>query len=161
MSEEGTQRIWKHPLNPGRHGYMYALLNSFVIVLLLSTSTVCKEDKEDVKQDADQDAEQDAKAEEKDSSSEGGLSGLPEKPTRDEVMAALRKVQPAVSECCQGDGGVAMADIVVSNNGRVQSVAVTGVPEDIASCVATAVNVAVFPKFSSPKFTVSFPFRLC
>jgi predicted Zn finger-like uncharacterized protein len=87
-------------------------------------------------------------------------SGLPEKPTREEVMTALRAVQPAVSACGQGQGGVAMAAIVVGSSGRVQSVQVTQVPGPVASCVSRAVRGARFPKFSSPKFSVSFPFRL-
>jgi predicted Zn finger-like uncharacterized protein len=87
-------------------------------------------------------------------------SGLPEKPSREEVMNALRAVQPAVSACGQGQGGVAMAAIVVGSSGRVQSVQVTQVPGPVASCVSRAVRGARFPKFSSPKFSVSFPFRL-
>ena len=86
--------------------------------------------------------------------------GLPEKPSRDEVMSALRSVQPEVSACGQGSGGVAMANIVVGNSGRVKSVSVTQVPGPVASCVARAVRGARFPKFSSPTFSVSFPFRL-
>jgi predicted Zn finger-like uncharacterized protein len=87
-------------------------------------------------------------------------SGLPEKPSRDDVMSALRSVQPEVSACGQGQGGVAMANIVVGSSGRVQSVNVTQVSGPVASCVARAVRGARFPKFSSPKFSVSFPFRL-
>lgn len=87
-------------------------------------------------------------------------SGLPEKPTREDVMTALRAVQPAVSACGQGQGGVAMAAIVVGSSGRVQSVQVTQVPGPVASCVSRAVRGARFPKFSAPKFSVSFPFRL-
>jgi predicted Zn finger-like uncharacterized protein len=86
-------------------------------------------------------------------------SGLPEKPSRDDVMSALRSVQPEVSACGAGQG-VAMAAIVVGNSGRVQSVQVTQVPGPVASCVARAVRGARFPKFSAPKFSVSFPFRL-
>ncbi len=85
---------------------------------------------------------------------------LPSKPSRDDVLRTLRKVQPAVQECAKGQSGVAMADIVVASSGRVKNVRVTRVKGAVAGCVARAVRKARFPKFSSPEFSVSFPFRL-
>jgi predicted Zn finger-like uncharacterized protein len=87
-------------------------------------------------------------------------SNLPRTPSRDDVLKALRGVQPAVSACAQGQRGVAMADIVVGNSGRVKSVRVSQVTGPVASCIARAVRRARFPKFSDPKFSVKFPFRL-
>jgi hypothetical protein len=87
-------------------------------------------------------------------------SNLPRTPSRDDVLKALRGVQPAVSACAQGQRGVAMADITVGNSGRVKSVRVTQVTGPVASCIARAVRRAKFPRFSDPKFSVKFPFRL-
>jgi hypothetical protein len=86
---------------------------------------------------------------------------LPTKPSRDDVLRSLRRVQPAVQDCAKGQsGGVAMADIVVANSGRVKNVRVTKVQGAVAGCIARAVRKARFPKFSSKEFSVSFPFRL-
>ncbi len=85
---------------------------------------------------------------------------LPRTPSRDQVLRALRGVQPAVSACAQGQRGVAMADIVVGNSGRVKSVRVSQVTGPVASCIARAVRKAKFPAFSDPTFSVKFPFKL-
>jgi len=85
---------------------------------------------------------------------------LPSKPSRDDVLSSLRKVQPAVQDCAKGQSGIAMADIVVANSGRVKNVRVSRVTGPVAGCIARAVRKAKFPKFSSPEFSVSFPFRL-
>ncbi|MBN1655193.1 MAG: zinc-ribbon domain-containing protein [Deltaproteobacteria bacterium] len=85
---------------------------------------------------------------------------LPTKPSRDDVLKSLRAVQPAVQACAKGQSGVAMADIVVANSGRVKNVRVTQVTGAVASCIAREVRKAKFPKFSSSEFSVSFPFRL-
>lgn len=87
-------------------------------------------------------------------------SRLPERPSRDDVLRTLRKVQPKLKACARGQRGVAMADIVVAGSGRVRSVRVTQVTGPTASCVAREVRKARFPKFSSSKFSVKFPFRL-
>jgi len=94
------------------------------------------------------------------SSSSSSDSNLPKKPSRDQVMSALRKVQPAVSSCAGGQKGVAMAQIVVASSGRVKSVNVTQVTGAVASCIARAVRGARFPQFSDQQFSVKFPFRL-
>lgn len=86
--------------------------------------------------------------------------GLPEKPSKDQVMSALRSVQPEISLCGQGQGGVAMAHIVIGSSGRVRSVQVTQVSGPIASCVARAVRGVRFPQCSAPEFSVSIPFKL-
>jgi hypothetical protein len=90
-------------------------------------------------------------------------SNLPEQPSRDDVMNALRGVDDAVKACGAGQHGVAMAAITVAGNtGRVSSVNVSGQFQGtpIGSCVARAVRGARFEKFSRPDFKVNFPFRL-
>lgn len=85
-------------------------------------------------------------------------SKLPEKPSRDDVLRTLRKIQPKVQEC--GGSGVAMAAIVVAGSGRVKSVRVSNMQGKVASCIALAVRRAKFPPFSNSEFSVNFPFRL-
>lgn len=88
---------------------------------------------------------------------------LPEQPSRDEVISALRGVEDAVKACGGGQHGVAMAAITVAGNtGRVSSVNVSGQFQGtpIGSCVARAVRGARFSKFSRPDFKVTFPFRI-
>ncbi len=87
-------------------------------------------------------------------------SSLPPRPSREQVKSALRGVQSAVSACAKGKGGVAIADIVVANSGRVKSVRVSQAQGPVASCIARAVRRARFPKFSESSFSVKFPFRL-
>lgn len=90
-------------------------------------------------------------------------SNLPEQPSRDDVMNALRSVDDAVKACGGGQHGVAMAAITVAGNtGRVSSVNVSGQFQGtpVGSCVARAVRAAKFPKFSRPDFKVNFPFRI-
>lgn len=90
-------------------------------------------------------------------------SNLPEQPSRDDVMNALRSVEDAVKACGGGQHGVAMAAITVAGStGRVRSVNVSGQFQGtpVGSCVARAVRAAKFPKFSRPDFKVNFPFRI-
>jgi hypothetical protein len=90
-------------------------------------------------------------------------SNLPEQPSRDDVMNALRSIDEAVKACGAGQHGVAMAAITVAGNtGRVSGVNVSGQFQGtpIGSCVARAVRGAHFSKFSRPDFKVNFPFRL-
>jgi hypothetical protein len=88
-------------------------------------------------------------------------SNLPRTPSRDQVLKALRGVQPAVSACAKGRrGGMAIADIVVGSSGRVKSVRVSKVGGPVASCIARAVRRARFPKFADRTFSVKFPFKL-
>jgi predicted Zn finger-like uncharacterized protein len=86
---------------------------------------------------------------------------LPEKPSRDDVLKAMKGVTDAVKACAPGQAGVAFANVtVVGKTGRVGNVDVTGVTGEPGSCIARAVRKAVFPKFSAENFQVKFPFRL-
>jgi hypothetical protein len=88
-------------------------------------------------------------------------SGLPEKPTKAEVMAALQGITPKVKSCGKGWHGVAKTSINVGGaTGKVMSATVVDGPTDAAlkSCIVNAVKTASFPKFEQKKFTVAYPF---
>jgi hypothetical protein len=85
---------------------------------------------------------------------------LPKKPSRDQVLDSLRRVQKKVSACAGGKKGMAMAAIKVASDGRVKSVKVSNVEEPAASCIEGAVKQAKFPEFSDPEFSINFPFQL-
>jgi predicted Zn finger-like uncharacterized protein len=88
-------------------------------------------------------------------------SNLPEKPTRDDVLAAMNGIKGDVSACAKGQTGVAFANITVAGKtGRVSNVEVTGMTGEVGSCIARTVRKASFPKFKSDNFQVKFPFRL-
>ncbi|MCS6798158.1 MAG: hypothetical protein NZ898_06475 [Myxococcota bacterium] len=95
-------------------------------------------------------------------STRGAVASLPDVPSRDDVLAAMRAVEPAVAACRGARSGVATVQIVVGSSGRVRNAVVTGplagTPE--GSCVARAVRAARFPQFAADSFTVTFPFRL-
>jgi hypothetical protein len=88
--------------------------------------------------------------------------GLPETPSRDDVLAALDPVRPKVAQCAPGQHGVAEVDITVSDTGAVTHAVVAGdfagTPE--GSCIARAVRGATFRPFQKPRFRVIYPFSL-
>ncbi len=89
-------------------------------------------------------------------------SGLPEKPTKQDVMDALKSVTPAVNSCGKGQTGVATVSITIAGaTGSVASAKVVSGPfagTPAAGCIEGAVKKAKFPKFSQTKFSVSYPF---
>jgi predicted Zn finger-like uncharacterized protein len=88
-------------------------------------------------------------------------ANLPEKPSRDDVLQAMKAVTDKVKACGGGQTGVAFANMtVIGKTGRVGNVEVTGITGEPGSCIAKAVRGAVFPKFSAENFQVKFPFRL-
>ena len=95
------------------------------------------------------------------SSEPAASANLPDKPTREDVISAMKGVTDAVKACGKGQSGVAFANISVSGKtGRVGNVEVTGITGEAGSCIAKAVRKASFPKFKSETFQVKFPFRL-
>jgi hypothetical protein len=87
----------------------------------------------------------------------------PGSPSREDVVAALRAIQPQVSACRAARGGVVEVDITVSgSSGRVRNALVVGEFSGTreGSCVARAVRSARFPTFSRDTFHVRYPFRL-
>ncbi len=86
---------------------------------------------------------------------------LQDKPSREDVIAAMKGVQDAVKTCAGSQSGVAFANVTVAGkSGRVSGVEITGVTGEAGSCIARAVRKASFPKFRSDTFQVKFPFRL-
>jgi hypothetical protein len=90
------------------------------------------------------------------------LGAVRDKPTREDVQAALEPVKPQVIACAQGKRGTAQADITVASSGVVTRALVVGdfagTPE--GSCMARAVRDAHFPSFAQPSFRVIHPFML-
>jgi predicted Zn finger-like uncharacterized protein len=94
-------------------------------------------------------------------SAAASTANLPEKPSRDDVLAAMNGVKAGVSACAKGQTGVAFANITVAGKtGRVSNVEVTGMTGEVGSCIARTVRKANFPKFKSDNFQVKFPFRI-
>lgn len=84
---------------------------------------------------------------------------LPSELSRDQVMAAMRKITPAVSECFGNTHGKATASFsVVGKTGHVIGARVTGQTGKVGSCIARVVRRARFPKFAGPRLKVSYPF---
>ena len=93
--------------------------------------------------------------------SSAASTNLPERPSRDDVLKAMKGVADSVKACAPGQSGVAFANVtVIGKTGRVGNADVTGVTGEPAACIARAVRKAVFPKFTAENFQVKFPFRL-
>ena len=93
----------------------------------------------------------------------GADSSLPQTPGRDDVIAAMNRVQPAVAACGGGQHGTATVAIVVAGTtGRVTNATVSGQfsGTPVGSCIARAVRGATFPRFQRASFTVNYPFRI-
>lgn len=86
---------------------------------------------------------------------------MPPSPSRDEVLAAMRGVEPAVRACGTGsEKGMAEVQITVAGTtGRVTNATVTGITGEVGSCIARAARNAKFPRFSKPTFQVKYPYR--
>ncbi|MCA9580888.1 MAG: zinc-ribbon domain-containing protein [Myxococcales bacterium] len=88
---------------------------------------------------------------------------LPAKPSRNDVLSALRSVEGRVKACGKGEHGVAKTAVTVSGStGRVTSAVVSGQfsGTPVGSCVAKAVRTAKFPKFRESSFSVNFPYSI-
>ncbi|HKP62765.1 MAG TPA: zinc-ribbon domain-containing protein [Polyangiales bacterium] len=86
---------------------------------------------------------------------------LPESPSRDEVLAAMRGVESAVRACASPETkGTAIVEISVSgSSGRVTNATVTGITGEPGSCIARAARNAKFPHFAKSPFQVKYPYR--
>jgi hypothetical protein len=88
---------------------------------------------------------------------------LPVAPSRDDVTKAMSVLIPAIRGCAQGQSGLATVSIVVKNDGRVESAALSGGPfEGTASgrCMEGVVRRARLPKFQQASFRLRFPFSI-
>jgi predicted Zn finger-like uncharacterized protein len=91
-------------------------------------------------------------------------AGLQPIPTREQVLAAMRAVEPDVRSCTEGQSlesyTAAAAFSVTGATGRVGSVRITGIQGAVGSCIARAVRNAIFPPFAKSQLRINFPFRL-
>lgn len=89
-------------------------------------------------------------------------TNLPDKPSKDEVKAALMGVQPKVNACGQGERGLATVSIKVAGaTGKVTKAKVVGgtfkgTPQ--AACIEKAVKKAKFLRFQQKSISFSYPF---
>lgn len=91
-----------------------------------------------------------------------GASDLPEAPSRDETLAAMRGVESAVKACAAADQATGTAEVAITvagNTGRVTSANVTGISGNAGACIARAVRNARFPHFTKPTFSIKYPYR--
>jgi predicted Zn finger-like uncharacterized protein len=89
-------------------------------------------------------------------------SDLPDSPSRDEILAAMRGVESAVRACAEGQQVQGTAEVqltITGNNGRVTTANVGGITGTVGSCIARAVRNAKFPRFTKPTFSVKYPYR--
>jgi hypothetical protein len=87
---------------------------------------------------------------------------LPEQPSRDETLAAMRGVEAAVRACAANETLTGTAEVAINvagGTGRVTSATVTGITGTVGSCIARAVRNARFPRFSRPSFSIKYPYR--
>ncbi|MFI5306301.1 MAG: GYF domain-containing protein [Polyangiales bacterium] len=95
---------------------------------------------------------------------EASNAALPETPSRDQVIAAMRDVQAEVQACADGQSvEVSSANVsmtISGASGHVSSAQVSGIGGTVGSCIARAVRGASFPKFAKAQFSINFPFKL-
>lgn len=91
-------------------------------------------------------------------------SALPESPSRDQVLSAMRALESDVLGCAKGatlvEPSAKVSITVIGATGRVSSARVTGIQGPVGSCIARVVRGANFAKFSKPQFAFEFPFKL-
>jgi hypothetical protein len=85
-------------------------------------------------------------------------AALPDKPSREQVIAAMSRIQPRVKACLPNGRGMATADVkVLGRTGRVTTAQVSGQSGAVGSCIARAVRGAKFPQFASESLTFRYP----
>lgn len=87
---------------------------------------------------------------------------LPDSPSRDETLAAMRGVEAAVRACSANETVTGTAEVAINvagGTGRVTSATVTGITGTVGSCIARAVRNARFPRFGKPTFSIKYPYR--
>jgi hypothetical protein len=88
---------------------------------------------------------------------------IPVVPSRDDVTRSMTVILPAIRGCAAGQSGLATVGIVVKNDGRVESVSVTGAPfegDRSGKCMEGVVRRAKFPRFQQSSFRIQFPFAI-
>jgi hypothetical protein len=91
--------------------------------------------------------------------SRDGKPELPREPTRVQVIAAMKRVTPAVHACFGKTHGKVQVNItVLGATGRVTTAKVKGRSGRVGSCIARAVRQARLPKFAKRKLEIGYPF---
>jgi hypothetical protein len=89
---------------------------------------------------------------------------MPETPSPNDVINAMREVQSAVRACAffEGQTGIASITIVFASSGRVISATVAPpfAGTAVGSCMERAVRAATVPAFTRPTYSVICPFSL-
>jgi len=91
-------------------------------------------------------------------------AGLPATPSKNDVLAAMKKVTGKVKACAKGQTGKAVTSIVFSgSSGKATSAKVIGgefAGTPAASCIASAAQSASVPKFKQSSFSFTYPFLI-
>lgn len=83
---------------------------------------------------------------------------LIDKPSREQVIAAMSRVQGDVRACYGSSHGVATADLtVIGRSGRITTAHIDGMSGSVGSCIARAVRKAKFPKFAAESISIRYP----
>jgi hypothetical protein len=86
-------------------------------------------------------------------------SDRPLQPSRAQVIAAMKRITPAVHACFGRRHGKAKVLLtVIGKTGRVTTARVTGQRGAIGSCIARAVRRARLPAFTQRKLQIGYPF---
>lgn len=93
-----------------------------------------------------------------------GDPALPETPSRDQVVAAMRAIEPDVRACVQGQTletpTAAASFTVLGATGHVGNVRVTAVQGPVNACIVRAIHNAIFPEFAKGQLRINYPLRL-
>jgi outer membrane biosynthesis protein TonB len=92
----------------------------------------------------------------------GGAGGLPKKPTKADVKAAMGPVGARAAKCAKYSTGTVMLRITVGSNGRVKSSKALGsfAGTTAGKCVEMLARTAKLPKFSDATSTFTYPITL-
>jgi predicted Zn finger-like uncharacterized protein len=88
---------------------------------------------------------------------------IPETPTRQQVVKAMRDITPAARHCTIGTnvaGVVNLTVVVQGSSGQVTSAQANGVQEPVSSCIIQEVKKAKFPAFSKAELSFNYPLKI-
>lgn len=88
---------------------------------------------------------------------------LPAEPDRAQVARTLGRLMPRIRQCAGDQVGMAMAGIVISGDGSVATVNVSGSPfggTPQGACMEGAIREARFPAFRGTSHRVNYPFNI-
>jgi len=89
--------------------------------------------------------------------------GLPETPSRMQIAQVLGELLPGVRRCAGGQVGMALATLMLHNDGSVQRVSVGGAPfggTPQGACMEAVLQEARFSPFRQTTFRVQYPMRV-